>query len=114
MAVFTATELFSPQVVIVRMRGHLGEKLRKSHIGKTHLVLDRVVEGKDRPASTRSTEEASTEKDSLVNPILPTGGVGEPKLLSDANDLPGDGLKEDEVVGVMLSDLSVHKVVPGS
>ena len=96
------------------MRGHLGEKLRKSYLGETHLVLDRVVEGKDRPASMRWTSEASTEKDSLVNPILPTGGVGEPKLLSDANDLPGDWLKEDEVVGVMLSDLSVHKVVPGS
>ena len=48
--VFTANELFSPQIVVVRVRGHLGEKLRKSYIGETHLVLDRVVEGKDRPA----------------------------------------------------------------
>ena len=40
--------------------------------------------------------------------------MGEPKLLSDANDLPGDRLKEDEVVRVVLSDLSAHEVVPGS
>ena len=52
------------------------------------------------------------EKYSLVDPILPTRGVGEPELLPNANDLPGDGLKEDEVVSVVLSDLRVHKVVP--
>ena len=49
---------------------------------------------------------------SLVNPVLPTGGVGEAELLADANDLPGDRLKEDEVVRIVLSDLSVHQVVP--
>ena len=39
--------------------------------------------------------------------------MSEPKLLPDANDLPGDRLKEDEVVWVVLSDLGIHKVVPG-
>ena len=52
-------------------------------------------------------------KYSLVDPIVPTRGVGEPELLPDANDLPGDRLKEDEVVHIVLSDLRVHKVVPG-
>ena len=52
-------------------------------------------------------------EDSLVDPLLPARGVSEPKLLPDANDLPGDRLKEDEVVPVVLSDLGVHEVVPG-
>ena len=52
-------------------------------------------------------------KYSLVDPIVPTRRVGEPELLPDANNLPGDRLKEYEVVHVVLSDLRVHEVVPG-
>ena len=40
--------------------------------------------------------------------------MGEPELLPNANDLPGDRFKEDEVVSVVLSDLRVHKVVPAN
>ena len=50
--------------------------------------------------------------DPLVDPLLATRGVREPKLLPDANDLPGDGLEEHQVVRVVLPDLRVHQIVP--
>ena len=51
--------------------------------------------------------------DPLVDPLLAARGVCEPKLLPDANDLPGDGLEEHQVVRVVLPDLRVHQIVPG-
>ena len=94
------------------MRGHLGEKIRKHYIWH----LPGLGQSCGRLGRTCKREVNLLEKAMkylLVDPILPTRGVGEPELLPDANDLPGDRLKEDEVVHVVLSDLRVHEVVPG-